>query len=157
MGILIRDFAFDDFESINILMNQVHELHLENRPDIYKKTDHPLGENDYKDIVQDKNSIAILAESNGEILGFCIVTIRQPSKNPVLVPRKIAYMEDLCIRQDRKKQGIGKQLYSEIINRIKNFDVDSLELMVWSFNEGAIEFYENMGMTPKNYIMEFKL
>ena len=138
-------------------MNQVHKLHLENRPDIYAEINHPLSENDFNNVVQDENSISILAENNGEILGFCIVTIRQPSKNPVLVPRKIAYMEDLCIRQDSQKKGLGKQLYCEVLNRIKKFDVDSLELMVWSFNEGAIGFYKNMGMTAKNYIMEIKL
>lgn len=157
MEILLRDFTFDDFESINILMNQVHKLHLENRPDIYVEIDSPLSENDFKNIVRDENSIAILVENNGEILGFCIVTIRQPSKNPVLVPRRIAYMEDLCVRQDCQNKGIGKQLYCEVLNRIKKFDVDSLELMVWSFNEGAIGFYKNMGMTAKNYIMEIKL
>ena len=157
MGILLRDFKPGDFESINILMNQVHKLHLENRPDVYVEIDSPLSENDFNNIVQDQNSIAILAEDNDEILGFCIVTIRQPSKNPVLVPRKIAYMEDLCVRQDYQKKGLGKQLYTEVLNRSKSFGVDSLELMVWSFNEGAIEFYKNMGMAPKSYIMEFKL
>jgi diamine N-acetyltransferase len=157
MEILVRDFTFDDFESINMLMNQVHTLHLENRPDIYVKTDCPLSENDFKNIVIDQNSIAILAENSDQILGFCIVTIRQPSKNPILVPRKIAYMEDLCVRQDYQNKGIGKQLYSEVLNRIKSYDVDSLELMVWSFNESAIEFYKNMGMEYKSYIMEFKL
>ena len=157
MDILIRDFTFDDFELINMLMNQVHKLHLDNRPDIYAESDYPLSETDYKSIVQDQNSIAILAECNGDILGFCIVTIKQPSKNPVLVPRRIAYMEDLCVREDYQKKGLGKQLYSEVLNRIKNFDVASLELMVWSFNEGAIEFYKNMGMTPRSYIMEIKL
>lgn len=157
MEILLRDFTFDDFESINILMNQVHKLHLENRPDIYVKIDTPLSENDFKNIVQNENAIAILAENNGEILGFCIVAIRQPSKNPILVPRKIAYMEDLCVRQDYQNKGLGKQLYTEVLNRIRKFDVDSLELMVWSFNEDAIAFYKNMGMTPKSYIMEVKL
>lgn len=157
MEISVRNFALEDFESINLLMKQVHKLHLENRPDIYAEIDNPLSENDFKNIVQDENSVAILAENNGEILGLCIVTIRQPSKNPVLVPRKVAYMEDLCVRQDCRKKGIGRRLYSEVLDRIKSIDVDSLELMVWSFNEGAIEFYKSMGMTPRNYMMEVKL
>lgn len=40
--IVIRNFSNDDFEGINILMNQVHALHMERRPDIYRKINEPM-------------------------------------------------------------------------------------------------------------------
>ena len=40
--ITIRNFSINDFEGFNILMNQVHRFHVDNRPDFYRRTDEPI-------------------------------------------------------------------------------------------------------------------
>ena len=90
-------------------------------------------------------------------MGLCIISIRPISSNIALVPRKVAYMENLCVHQDYRKQSIGKRLFNEAKERALEFKLESLELMVWEFNENAIDFYENQGMNTRSRIMEMKL
>ena len=66
-------------------------------------------------------------------------------------------MEDLCVSKDYRKQGIGKRLFIEAKKLTLEFNVDSLELMVWEFNKDAIDFYENQGMETRSRILEMKL
>jgi len=155
--ITIRNFSIDDFEGFNILMNQVHKLHVESRPDFYRKTDEPISKKDFLSIVNDNNTITILAELNYIIVGLCVISIKPITTNISCVPRRVAYMEDLCVSQDYRKQGIGKRLIIEAKKRTLEFNVDSLELMVWEFNKNAIDFYENQGMETRSRILEMKL
>ena len=155
--ITIRNFSIDDFKGINYLMNQVHRLHMDSRPDVYRKTNEPISKKDFLGIVSDNNSISILAEINNIIVGLCVISIRSISTNIALIARRVAYMEDLCVSQDYRKQGIGKELFIEAKKRTLEFNVDSLELMVWEFNTNAFNFYENQGMNTRSRIMEIKL
>ncbi|MGK0468973.1 GNAT family N-acetyltransferase [Clostridium sp.] len=157
LEITIRNFSIDDFEGFNILMNQVHRLHMDSRPDFYRKTDEPISKKDFLSIVHDSNTISILAEINYIIVGLCIISIKPISTNTSLVPRRVAYMEDLCVSQEYRKQGIGKRLFNEAKKCTLEFNVDCLELMVWAFNKNVIEFYENQGMETRSRIMEMKL
>jgi len=54
-------------------------------------------------------------------------------------------MENLCVFQDYRKQGIGKRLFIEAKKR-------ALE-----FNKNAIDFYENQGMETRSRILEMIL
>ncbi|QTL97862.1 GNAT family N-acetyltransferase [Iocasia frigidifontis] len=157
MEVKIREANFEDYNEIKILMNQVHNLHCQNRPDIYVDTNEPLKKEEFKEIVNNSNKIVLLAECQDKVVALSIITIKEPSENPILVSRKVAYMEDLCVHKDYKRRGIGKMVYNEALKRIKLLDIDSLELMVWSFNKSAIKFYENMGMKPQYLKMEMKI
>ena len=48
-------------------------------------------------------------------------------------------------------------LYNETIKIAKNIKANSIELMVWKFNEEAINFYKNLGMEIKNIRFEKKI
>lgn len=60
--------------------------------------------------------------------------------------RKILHIEDICVDENYQKRGIGKKLYSQIVELAKEKKIDNIELMVWGFNKKAIKFYENLGM-----------
>lgn len=155
--ILIREFTINEFYSINNLMDQVHRLHVNNRFDIYKESKGLLSKEDFEKIISDKNMISILAEINETIVGFCIITIKNPVENKGLVSRRVAYMEDLVVDEDYRGNGIGKKLFVEAKKRAIEFNVDSLELMVWEFNKEAIKFYKNQNMKTRSRIMEIKM
>lgn len=157
LEVVIRNFSINDFEGINVLMDQVNRLHIDNRPDIYRETDKLISKKDFLNMLNDDNIISIVAEINYTIVGLCIVSIRPMSTNKVLVPRRVAYMEDLCVHQEYRKQGIGKKLFIEAKKRALEFNADSLELMVWEFNKNAVNFYENEGMSTRSRTMEINL
>ena len=66
-------------------------------------------------------------------------------------------MDDLAVHPDFRGQGIGRALLEESRRQALARGAVPLELMVWAFNQNAIEFYEHAGMTPRSMIMEMKL
>ena len=152
----IRSIAQNDFNQVHTLVCQVHGLHVSNRPDFYNDVD-PFDKEYIEHLLNDEKTIALVAEDCGKIVGYCVFTIREPSKNPLLKERIVAYMEDLCVDENQRKLGIGQSLFEEAQRASKNRGANVLELMVWAFNTSAIHFYEKMGMTPRSYTMEKRL
>lgn len=79
-----------------------------NRPDLFIDMEYPYSITELEKIIEDDKVISVLAESCGEILGLCIVTIRNKSG---MVEKKIAYMDDLCVDESVRGRGIGKKLF----------------------------------------------
>lgn len=154
MNIRIREAAEADFPAIHELMLEVHRLHVKSRPDIYRDVD-PLTEEYYLTMLSD--STVLLALDGERAAGFCVFQIRPSYSNPLIISRKMAFMGDLCVHSDYRRQGIGKQLFEVACQMSKDDGAATLELMVWSFNENAVRFYEELGMTAKNLTMELKL
>ena len=67
------------------------------------------------------------------------------------------YIDDLCVDKNCRGKGIGKKLYSQVLQIGKEKNMDSIELMVWGFNKNAIKFYEKIGMNIKNLRFEQKI
>ena len=106
-----------------------------NRPDLFIDMEYPYSITELEKIIEDDKVISVLAESCGEILGLCIVTIRNKSG---MVEKKIAYMDDLCVDESVRGRGIGKKLFLFVSNEAKKRDAERLDLMVWSFNKNKI-------------------
>lgn len=154
MKLRIREATEADFSAIHELMRQVHQLHLESRPDIYQDID-PLTEEYYHTMLSD--STVLLALDGEKTAGFCVFQIRPTFANPLLIPRKVAFMDDLCVHEDYRRKGIGKQLFEAACQMAREDRAETLELMVWSFNQNAVRFYEELGMTAKTLTMELRL
>lgn len=154
MDVLIRNFNFNDYDSIDKLIAQVHSLHVNNRPDIYKPLKHVYSEEDFLNMVNNSNIIGLIAEASGIPAGCCIVALIGPSERQKDVSRKTAYMDALCVDVNYRKKGIGKLLCERAEQSAKERGAIALELTVWSFNENAIEFYKSAGMNPQRIIME---
>ncbi len=152
----IRKIQNNDFQSIAKLVRQVHDLHYNNRPDIYNDID-PFEKSYFDFLMSDENTISIVCEIDEEIVGICITTIRKPSSNPLIKARKIAYIENMCVDKNYRKNGIGKKLFDEAVRLSKKQGAVSVELMVWDFNSDAISFYKKLGFSYKSHIMENKI
>lgn len=155
MKIQIRDLTLADFDAVNSLFMQLHNLHVVNRPDIFKKIEKPTTPQawGFESSLEDKNKILLGAEIDGKIVGLCFVIIRQP-KNKALVPRICAFIDDIVVDKNYRKKGIGAALYNETVKRSKLRGATAVELGVSSFNTAAISFYKSLGMTIQNYKME---
>ena len=152
----IRAMTDGDYDGVCALMRQVHALHASARPDIYADVD-PLSRDYFNTLLGGCATIALVAELSGELIGFCVVTLRPPSSNPVMRARIVAYMEDLCVDARHRTCGVGARLFEAAKSLSAQRGASSLELMVWSFNEPALAFYEHMGMAPRSVIMELPL
>ena len=78
--------------------------------------------------------------------------IRIPTSN--MYPNKIFHLDDLCVDEKYRHQGIGEALYKMVVNEVKEQDCYEVTLNAWPGNEAAIKFYEKMGMKTRSIIME---
>ena len=154
--IIIRKAKISDFQGIHNLIMQVHKLHVNERNDIYKDVD-PMNFEEFRTELSNSNNIYLIAELENEIVGICFSQIKEISNNKIMKNRKILHIENICVDENHQKKGIGKKLYKQIVQLAKEKNIDNIELMVWGFNENAIKFYKNLGMSIKNLKFEHKI
>lgn len=147
----IREMNAEDYKCVDRLMQQVHQLHVKNRPDLYVEQEPFFSKEEYLKLIEDENMISAVAEEENEVVGLCFVSMRVKT---CMVYRHTAYMDDLCVDKSYQGMGIGRRLFQYAEARAKEKGAERLDLMVWSFNEKARAFYESLGMKPQRYILE---
>ena len=74
-----------------------------------------------------------------------------------MTDRKELYIDDLCVDESCRGQGIAKALYRHVSDYAKTVGCGFITLNVWNGNDTAMKFYENAGLTPRSITMEMKL
>ena len=147
----IRDMKLEDYDAVDTLMQQLHKIHVNGRPDLYVEMEHPYSKEELTEKIYNKEVIALAAEEENRIVGLCIVVIKHRSG---MVNMKTAYVDDLVVDQSYQRRGIARSLFQEAEERAKALGAERMDLTVWSFNENALKFYESIGMVPQRYILE---
>ena len=147
-----------DVAGINKLLYQVHRIHAEGRPDIFR-----LGNKKYNDeelcaiLVDDNTPIFVAVDDNEKVLGYAFCIYQETKDNPSLCDRKTVYIDDLCVDAAERGQHIGTALYNYVKDEAKKEGCVAVTLNVWCLNEGAMRFYEKCGMKPLKVVMEQSL
>ena len=86
-------------------------------------------------LVTDPAKEVAVAELQGDIAGFIIITMHGPF---------IGYIQSICVTERRRGQGIGTQLLLHAEQRIFR-DTPNVFLCVSSFNSSAQRLYQRLG------------
>ncbi len=81
-----------------------------------------------------------VAEDGNEIVGMALYYYRYSTWKG-----KTIYLEDLVVKQDRRRQGIGARLFETLAKEAKNIGAKRMEWQVLDWNEPAINFYKKYG------------
>ncbi len=153
----IRKANINDVNGINALLYQVQDVHANGRPDIFIKGTKKFKDEELIEILNGNDLVFYVYEANKKILGYICIKIIIESESFSKYARKELYIEDLCVDENYRHQGIAKELYDYIIELAKKEGCSHITLNVWELNKNAKEFYKKMGMNPLKTIMEFKL
>ncbi|XXM72372.1 GNAT family N-acetyltransferase [Lysinibacillus sphaericus] len=156
MDLHMREAGKKDYDAIHYIQKQVRELHTKERPDHYKMADMTL-DREYYDSLIDGDHTKVFVLEDEQPVAYSILTIKNTADRPILIPRKVAYMDDFGVDRKYRGKGVGKLFFEKIVEFAKSTGADSLELSVWEFNEGAIKFYESMNLKTKTRGMEIDL
>ena len=154
----IRKANERDIAGINRLLYQVHRIHAEGRPDIFR-----LGNKKYNDeelcaiLACDTTPIFVAVDDEEKVLGYAFCIYEETKNNPSLMDRKTVYIDDLCVDATERGQHIGTALYDYVKDEAKKEGCSAVTLNVWCLNEGAMRFYEKCGMKPLKVVMEQSL
>ena len=148
----IRFAKGQDVPGIIKLLQQVGRVHHEGRPDIFRVNAQKYGPSQVLDMLG-KMPIFVAVEENTVLgYGFCMFeTFRDHS---VMTDRTTLYIDDICVLEECRGKHIGTAIYNEIVRYAKYRGCYNVTLNVWCCNEGAMKFYESLGMKPQKVGME---
>ena len=151
----IRRAIEKDIGGINKLLYQVHRIHAEGRPDIFRLGNKKYNDEELRAIIADDSTPIFVAVSEEEkVLGYAFCIYEEVKGNPSLMDRKTVYIDDLCVDATERGQHIGTALYEHVVAESKKEGCQAITLNVWCLNEGAMRFYEKCGMKPLKVVME---
>ncbi|SFL76772.1 GNAT family N-acetyltransferase [Halanaerobium salsuginis] len=155
----VREAKITDYSGAVALMQEVYLLHYRQRPDLHKKVDKPLTKTEFKEILAAEQQIllVVIAVPFNEVAAICQLDLKDTFENENLVNRRYAYLNDLCVAKKYRRQGLGKLLYQAAAAKLKELEILELELTVWSFNQSAADFYQELGFKPRYTLLEHKL
>ncbi len=153
----IRFARPEDIPAILQLLRQVGGLHHGLRPDIFRENAQKYSASQLISMLADPVKPIFIAAEGDTVLGYGFCQLRTVENNPVMKDRTELYVDDLCVEEAGRKQGVGKALYTAIRSYGKMRRCHSITLNVWSCNEGALAFYRTMGLLPRNIHLEDKL
>ena len=142
-----------DIPQIQTLLKDILTLHHTIRPDIFKEEGAKYNPSELEQLLHEPSYSIFVYQEGSDILGYLICQLRQPS-SPVLEPIKTLFIDDLCVTSQARGKQIGQKLYQYALDFAREQDCYNLTLDVWADNEGAVRFYERLGLKPQKFIME---
>ena len=136
------------------LLKQVGGVHHEIRPDLFRSGAQKYDEKALEDLLKDATRPIFVAVQEDSVRGYCFCIHRNYEGDSVLTDRKELYIDDLCVEETCRGQGIAQALYSRVTDYAKSCGCGYITLNVWCGNEGAMRFYEKSGFRPRSITME---
>lgn len=154
----IRPAQAADAPRIGQLLYQVHAVHAQARPDLYRPGQHKYSEEQVRKLIADEaKPVFVYQDESGQVQGYAICEFQIASGQAALVDRKVLYLDDLCVDSSQRGRKIGEQLYRYLVAFAQAQGCHSLTLNVMHGNDGAERFYRRLGMTPLKTLLEQKL
>ncbi len=150
----VRFAEESELERVNELRKQVNDLHVEGKPEVFKPGfPQELHDFIYK-IWEDPEQEIVVAEQDGIICGFAVLHHICKPENPFMYERDFLDIDEFCVDEAYRRQGAATAMIGFIRQYAKDKGFHRIELNMWEFNKGALEFYEAAGFTTFRRYME---
>lgn len=153
MEVIIELPKLKDFESVNQLAKQVHNLHVEWRPDLFLSVEEVIQKEDFEEML--KNKSIVVAKRQEEIVGYMTFSISEKNHHGVRF-RRYLKIDAICVDEEFRGNGIGTALLKFAKEKAKENGCTDLFLTANEENKNAIKLYEKFGFKVKSiaYSME---
>ncbi|MBR5616819.1 MAG: GNAT family N-acetyltransferase [Oscillospiraceae bacterium] len=153
----IRRAENGDIPGMIALLHQVGDVHHRIRPDLFREGALKYDEAALETLLRKEDMPVFVAVKGGFVAGYCFCQIRKIADSSVLTDRRELYIDDLCVDEGCRGQGIASKLYAHVTAFAKKQRCGYITLNVWCGNDSAMRFYEKAGLSPRNITMEMKL
>lgn len=140
-----------DREAVNELARQIHSLHVSWRPDIYAPMEEPFSEERFRACIANRE--LYVANVGGQIAGYVLLLVKNEER-PGHVRRRLMLLEEICVHELCRGQGIGSQMMQDVRALAKAFGCESIQLGVYPQNDAAVGFYQKCGFRIRSISMD---
>lgn len=158
MKLSIREAAASDYHALCALFDEEDALHREYLPRVFHKPRGAVRSRDYVlGLIADEAVGFFVAQVGDRLVGLICVVIRESPEVPIFVRRRYAVVDNVVVKEAFRRAGIGRALMENAHEWAAAQGADSMELNVWEFNQGAIEFYQTLGYETASRKMSKRL
>lgn len=150
----IRRAILGDIEDINKLLYQVHKVHSDGRPDLFRAGSKKYTDEELREIIDDDARPIFVGVRDGHVSGYAFCIFQEHVGKRTLTDIRTLYIDDLCVDEKLRGQHIGRQLYEYVLAFARKTGCYNVTLNVWACNPAAIRFYESCGLTVQKIGME---
>lgn len=133
MDVVIKTVEFNDLEIIKKISNKILKT--------------KFTKEQYKKIYKGFKNFMLIALKNSKVVGFLVAKLSEKSNCFII--------HSMGVLDNYRNQGIGTNLLREIIQRLRELEVDKIMIHVRGKNKKAINFYENFGFEKRKNINMF--
>lgn len=143
--VTIRLATLADYLGFARVARETQEHHVALLPKVFRSVKVAVPEEYFAGLVTGGESCVLLAERAGVIVGYATLRMRHATLD-ILVPRTVGYIDNFGVSEAVRGMGVGRLLFAACRERAQAMGASSLELDCWEANQGAMRFYETMGM-----------
>lgn len=142
-NLIIRDVKYEDLRAVSEIAIRGWQTAYRGIVDDDYLDNLSIEENYQKRIKDYKENGFIVAEHDGEIVGFCRYRIGNNYKDEY--PEVDSELCALYVKPDKKRNGIGKALVEYVKNEFRKNNLN--KMIIWCFKDNypSRAFYEKMG------------
>ena len=153
MEVIVRLPRLQDYERVSQIMDQVQQLHVEWRPDVYKPASPLITMDMFEAILKDGNWY--VAEADGVVVGI-LELMKRHVESPAQVTKDVLFISTMAVDEKYRGKGIGHLFFEKVKQLKQEKEYDTIELQVNAKNRLAYEMYRKYGFTEKSINMELK-
>jgi len=151
MPVEIRTTTLDDARTISVLNADVQQAHADAHPWRFKPPGpHTFSEKDAKDLLGNPGYFAFLAFDEGAPIGYLVGEVVHRTETPRLFAYDLIYIHEIGVRPFARRKGVGGSLLDAAEAHGRSLGIRTIALDAWSFNEGALHFFQKKGLVPFN-------
>ncbi len=151
---MIRRAKINDINYLNKLLYQVHDVHHQVRPDLFKEGTKKYTDQELIELINDETKPIFVYEENNVVLGYAFCVFKENKNDNNLTDIKTLYIDDLCVDKETRGKHIGTSLYNYVLEYAKDNGCYEVTLNVWADNVQALNFYKHIGLKIQKIGME---
>lgn len=150
----IRSAELRDIPALGRLLYEVHKVHSDVRPDLFKAGARKYTDEQLEEILQSGERPVFVAEQDGQVAGYAFCIPKQLVGDRSMTDVRTLYIDDLCVDEAARGKHIGTKLYDFVLDFAKRQGYYNVTLNVWADNKAAVKFYEKIGLRIQKIGME---
>lgn len=139
----IRRATLTDIDGINKLLYEVHKVHSDKRPDLFKVGSKKYTNEELAKIIVDDNRPIFVYVDNDDILGYAFCVFIKNNSNS-LTDILTLYIDDLCVDENARGKKVGTSLYNYVLQFAKDAGCYNVTLNVGHVITVHLSFMKNV-------------
>ena len=153
-NLMIRRATVEDVHTLDKLLYEVHKVHSDARPDLFKAVAKKYNDKQLIEIIKDDLRPIFVATIADKVVGYAFCVYKQFVNDNNMTDVKTLYIDDLCVDESARGKHVGKALYEYVVDYARQNGYYNVTLNVWADNVKAVGFYEKLGLKVQKIGME---